>query len=146
MGNVALFDAAEDKKLAVSCFFFACWRSKVPSGFVRGLETATGRRQKKKTGYCYPLITPPRARRGRAAEAGMEPEDAAAGVQDDVLLESLLPDDLTELGAAQAEKAQRAVVWRSNDDVTKELQQRLAAGNGQRYDVKQGDLRQPNVK
>ena len=110
------------------------------------METATGRRQKKKTGYCYPLITPPRARRGRAAEAGMEPEDAAAGVQDDVLLESLLPDDLTELGAAQAEKAQRAVVWRSNDDVTKELQQRLAAGNGQRYDVKQGDLRQPDVR
>ena len=73
----------------------------------------------------------------------MEPEDAAAGVQD---VESLLPGDLAELGAALAGKAQRGGVWRSNDDFAKELQQRLAARNGQRYDVKQGDLRQPDVK
>ena len=52
----------------------------------------------------------------------MEPEDAAAGVQD---VESLLPGDLAELGAALAGKAQRGGVWRSNDDFAKELQQRL---------------------
>ena len=49
--------------------------------------------------------------------------DAAAGVPDDILLESLLPDDLAETGAALAEKAQRGGVWRSNDDFAKELQQ-----------------------
>ena len=38
----------------------------------------------------------------------MEPDDAAAGVQD---VESLLPDGLAELGAALAEKAQRGGVW-----------------------------------
>ena len=53
MGNFALFDAAEDKKLAD--FFFGVLeiessvRSKVPSGFVRGLEKATVRRLKGKT-------------------------------------------------------------------------------------------------
>ena len=88
-------------------------------------------------------MTPPRARRGRAAEAGMEPDDAAAGVQD---VESLLPDGLAELGAALAAKAQRGRVWRWNDDSAKVEQRFLAARNGQRYEVQQGDLRQPVVR
>ena len=61
MGNFALFDAAEDKKLAD--FFWACWRSKVPSGFVRGLEKATVRRLKGKTALLSAIDTPARAAR-----------------------------------------------------------------------------------
>ena len=73
----------------------------------------------------------------------MEPEDAAAGVRD---VESLLPDDLAEVGAALAGNAQRGGVTRSNEGFAKELQQRLAARNGKRCDVMQGYLWQPNVK
>ena len=73
----------------------------------------------------------------------MEPDDAAAGVQD---VESLLPDGLAELGAALAAKAQRGRVWRWNDDTAKVEQRFLAARNRQRCDVQQGDVRQPVVK
>ena len=68
----------------------------------------------------------------------MEPDDAAAGVQD---VESLLPDGLAELGAALAAKAQRGRGWRWNDDTAKVEQRFLAARNRQRCDVQQGDVR-----